>query len=315
MAAALCAPAVAAALPRVTMARPPIATRTYRTVLLRGSLDGTAEPASGEASFTVSRLSRGVWVPWRSLPATITSLSETRSLLTADFRPTMRGRWLIRLRVAPSRAATGAVQSTAHGIVSVRSNRYVALTFDGGPWRSWTDGVLRVLKRNDARATFFFIGKHVRLYPRVGRRVVRAGHQIGNHTMSHPRLTSCSNARVKRELRGTNREIRRRYGVSPTVFRPPDGITDSRVRRVARSLGLTQVMWTADSADWLYPAPSAITRRVMRRVKPGGIVLMHDGGGNRSTTVKALPTIIRRLRARGWEFVTVSERAQLRRMR
>jgi peptidoglycan-N-acetylglucosamine deacetylase len=184
--------------------------------------------------------------------------------------------------------------------------KVVALTFDGGP-SGFTNEIDRILQRKHARATFFWVGSRIDGWEKVVKRVDRQGHQIANHSWFHDDLTALSAAAVRSQLARTNRLIARLTGERPTLFRPPYGAVNAQVRRVAADLGMRTVIWDLDSVDWTSPGCEEIAARVRRGVRHRSIVLLHDGGGNRTQTVCALPRIIRDLRKRGFRFVTVSE--------
>ncbi|MFF0248647.1 polysaccharide deacetylase family protein [Streptosporangium sandarakinum] len=179
----------------------------------------------------------------------------------------------------------------------------VALTYDDGPGHD-TARLLDILARHHARATFFLVGGMV-LANADGalRRMVRDGHELGNHTWSHPQLTALSESAVRAELARTQNVIERRTGVRATLMRPPYGATDGRVAAVARRMGLAQVLWNVDTLDWRDRVTPVVARRATA-IKPGSIVLMHD---IHRTTVDAAPRILKELTRRGFVFVTVSE--------
>jgi peptidoglycan/xylan/chitin deacetylase (PgdA/CDA1 family) len=194
----------------------------------------------------------------------------------------------------------GPAQAQQLGSTSQRAARIVRLTFDDGPVRDNTPRVLKVLSNHRVKATFFVIGQQARRHPRLLRREYRQGHSVQNHTYTHPDLTTLSNARIRRELRATNRAIKAAGVPRPYRFRPPYGHTNARVRSVGASLGLIQTLWSVDPHDWANPPASVICRRVVSNVRPGSIVLLHDGSG--ANTEEALPCIIKRLRAQGYGF-------------
>ena len=181
-----------------------------------------------------------------------------------------------------------------------RRHKRVALTFDDGP-SEYTPKVLHVLKREHAKATFFEIGEQVPGLAENSRAVLASGNELGNHSLhheSHPGRASMAE---------TNRRIKAATGFEPCLFRPPGGAFNSRVVADAHRLGMTTVVWNVDPRDWSRPGTSAIYSRVVSATRPGSIVIMHDGGGNRSETVAALPRIIHTLRHRGYSFVTVTK--------
>jgi peptidoglycan-N-acetylglucosamine deacetylase len=194
----------------------------------------------------------------------------------------------------------GQAQAQQLGSTSQRAARIVRLTFDDGPVRANTPRVLNVLSNYRVKATFFVIGQKARRHPRLVKREYREGHSVQNHTYTHPDLTTLDPGQTRRELRATNRAIKAAGVPRPYRFRPPKGVTNARVRSVGASLGLIQTLWSVDPHDWANPPASVICRRVVTNVRPGSIVLLHDGSA--ANTVEALPCIIKRLRGRGYGF-------------
>jgi peptidoglycan-N-acetylglucosamine deacetylase len=198
----------------------------------------------------------------------------------------------------------------AHGRFFYEGNHAlgeVALTFDDGPNPPYTTQVLAILKQYGIQATFFCVGSQVARYPDLVRQEAAAGHTIGNHSWSHPFLTSLSTAQISSELTMTGDIIEQVTGTRPTFFRPPYGAVNARVLAQVNQLGLTTFIWSDDSLDWTGSAPSAITQLVLSTVTNGAIIIMHDGGGNRSRTVAALPSIIEGLQARHFRLVTLDQ--------
>jgi peptidoglycan/xylan/chitin deacetylase (PgdA/CDA1 family) len=176
----------------------------------------------------------------------------------------------------------------------------VALTFDDGPGR-YTDALLRHLKAYHAHATFFVVGQNAAAYPGVLRRTLAAGHEIGNHTWSHPDLTRLSAARIRSQLARADRAIKAATGIVPRLIRPPYGALNTFVRRhTNRPL----VLWSVDTLDWRYRDSARVARRALKSVRPGSIILFHD---IHPTTVRAIPRVLKKLSARGYTFVTVSQ--------
>jgi peptidoglycan/xylan/chitin deacetylase (PgdA/CDA1 family) len=187
-----------------------------------------------------------------------------------------------------------------------RHRRAIALTFDDGP-SPYTRAILRILHRAHARATFFPVGYSLDRWPRSLAAEAREGHDVGDHTLNHPALGGLTFRGQEREVRGEARRLQRRGLPRARLVRPPYGSYDRRTLTIARRLGMLVVMWSVDSEDYTRPGRDRIVRNVLAGAKPGAIVLMHDGGGPRDQTVTALPTIIRRLRKRGFRLVTVPE--------
>jgi peptidoglycan/xylan/chitin deacetylase (PgdA/CDA1 family) len=181
----------------------------------------------------------------------------------------------------------------------------VALSFDDGP-ASLTPKFVRMLAANGAVGTFFMIGGQVTgAYRATLHSELRSGDALGDHTWSHPDLVRTG--AVRSELERTLKAIHGLSGYTPCVFRPPYGSYDSSVLYTARSLGLATIMWDVDPADYTLPGTGTIVRRVLAQVKPGSIILSHDGGGPRGQTLAAYPSIIRALRGRGYRFLTVPQ--------
>lgn len=187
----------------------------------------------------------------------------------------------------------------------------IALTFDDGPWPGQTDAILNVLKANGVPATFFLVGGRATLYPDLVRREVAEGQLIGSHTLGHRGLSGLTPAQVHVQIGHGSDRIRRITGVQPTWFRPPYGAMTGVAWREVRDQGLRVVNWDVDSLDWRQPGAKQIAANVLSAAHPGAIVLMHDGGGDRSQTVAALPEIIAGLRAQGYVFVTVQDLSKL----
>ncbi|HEY3001306.1 MAG TPA: polysaccharide deacetylase family protein [Kribbellaceae bacterium] len=174
-----------------------------------------------------------------------------------------------------------------------RTGKVVYLTFDDGPDPRWTPQVLDLLQRYDASATFFMLGDEVDAHPGLVRQVRDAGHAIGNHSVDHKDLTKVSAARLRAEIAG---------GPASRCFRPPYGATNARVRAAIRAAGLRQVLWDVDPDDWQRPGAPVIASRILTHVHNGDVVLMHDGGGDRSQSVAALARVLDTLSARGYSF-------------
>lgn len=175
------------------------------------------------------------------------------------------------------------------------SGGYVAITFDDGPTTS-TAAYLKALRdAGRVRATFFVTGTLAQAQPDGTRRIAADGHRIGNHSYTHPDLVGLDPAAAFAELRDTSRIIRAQTGRAPALFRPPFGSTDARTRQDAARLGMTEVIWTADTVDWSGISTDTIVANALT-VRPGGIILLHDG---LQTTLAAIPKIVDGLAERG----------------
>jgi len=184
--------------------------------------------------------------------------------------------------------------------------RDVALTFDDGPG-PYTPQVLSVLERFHVRATFFVIGEMLRYFSASVVREIRDGDVIGDHTETHPQLAKLSAHDQYEQLFEQIARIELLDGPRPRLFRPPYGSFDATTMRELHHLRLLMVLWSADTDDYLRPGVATIVQRALAAAHPGSIILMHDAGGDRTETIEALPSIIRGLRARGLNIVTVPE--------
>jgi peptidoglycan/xylan/chitin deacetylase (PgdA/CDA1 family) len=199
-------------------------------------------------------------------------------------------------------AALAAATATGGTVTGDASRKVVYLTFDDGPSPSSTPKILTLLRRHRATATFFAVGSQVDAYPSLARRIVREGHVLGNHTYTHADLSRLTAAAFFAEVDRTQLAIRRATGTSTTLLRPPYGSTSSTVRALAAQRGYRVVMWDVDPQDWLRPGAYGIAAHVLANAGAGDVVLLHDGGGERSQTVLALDRILRTMSARGYVF-------------
>lgn len=190
-----------------------------------------------------------------------------------------------------------------------------ALTFDDGPSPDVTPRILDTLRRENVRATFFVLGKHAERHPELLERMVREGHEIGNHGYDHGILAFAGPAEVHRQLHRTERIIKQAGGPPTRVFRTPHGFRSPFVARTARRLGYWTCAWTTGVFDTAKPGAPVIVERSVKALKPGAVLLLHDADGwgsdDRSQTADALPAIIDAARHRGLDLVTMSEIAAL----
>jgi len=178
----------------------------------------------------------------------------------------------------------------------------VYLTFDDGPHPVYTPHVLEVLASYEIKATFFVVGDMVRRWPDPARQIVAEGHSIQSHAWNHDTLTEFDRREFIRDMNRTQTELLYATKTQATSLRPPYGATNSKVEKWANELGLTVELWDASGADWTDISAEGIARRVLRRVAPGSVVLLHGGGGPRSRTVSALDIIIPTLLEDGYRF-------------
>lgn len=182
---------------------------------------------------------------------------------------------------------------------------YVAMTFDDGPNATLTPKLLDLLAAHHMKVTFFVVGENAAEYPEILQRAAREGHEIANHSWSHPNLGKMGDDAVRRELQKTDDAIRAAIGVRPTLMRPPYGsITPRQKDWINDSFGYKIIIWDVDPLDWKRPGPSVVTRRILEETRPGSIILAHD---IHPSTLEAMPATFDQLQARGLKFVTVSE--------
>ena len=244
-----------------------------RTESLTREIVSTAEGIPGEPQFTLSRRSGSLVVIRGAL---------SRKLVAVQFLPSGD-------RVTVQRA--------------------VALTFDDGPSPRYTPRVLRILRRLHVPATFFVVGYLTEQYPGLVQAEIGAGMSVGNHSYNHPEVPpfdELPRKLVDDEIALGGRSLNL-IGARPRLFRPPGGSVSTTVTAAAEALGQRVVLWSVDPADW-QPGIRArqIVRRVLQAVRPGSIVILHDGGGDRSATIAALPAIVRGIRHRGLRLVAIA---------
>lgn len=175
---------------------------------------------------------------------------------------------------------------TGHGKV-------LYLTFDDGPQHEWTPKILQVLRKHSAHATFFVIGIQVAQFPELVTVERAAGHHVGNHTFDHKTLTHLPDAKIRQEID---------LGIKSKCLRPPEGATSAKIQAIAASYHQRQVLWDVDTEDWKKPGVAHIEHAIMAGARPGAIILMHDGGGNRSETVAALDQALTKLTEQGYTY-------------
>jgi peptidoglycan-N-acetylglucosamine deacetylase len=182
---------------------------------------------------------------------------------------------------------------------------YIAMTFDDGPSATLTPKLLDLLAAHHIKATFFVIGENVAEYPEIVARAAREGHQIANHSWSHPNLGKMSDESVRRQLQQTDDAIKSATGRPPTLMRPPYGSITARQKRwIHDEFGYNIILWDVDPYDWKRPGPAVVRNRILTETRPGSIVLSHD---IHPGTIEAMPSTFDELEAKGFKFVTVSE--------
>ncbi|MFD3400392.1 polysaccharide deacetylase family protein [Kribbella sp. NPDC058693] len=173
------------------------------------------------------------------------------------------------------------------------NGKVLYLTFDDGPQHEWTPKVLQVLRKHHAQATFFVIGIQVAQFPELVTAERAAGHHVGNHTYDHKTLTRLPDAKVRQEIAG---------GIKSKCLRPPEGATNAKIHAIAAAYHQHEVLWDVDTEDWEKPGVAHIEHAIMSGARPGAIILMHDGGGNRSQTVAALDSALTKLTKLGYTY-------------
>jgi peptidoglycan/xylan/chitin deacetylase (PgdA/CDA1 family) len=182
---------------------------------------------------------------------------------------------------------------------------YIAMTFDDGPSAKLTPKLLDLLAAHHIKVTFFVIGENVVQYPELLRRAAREGHEIGNHSWSHPYLAKMSDEGVRQQLQKTDDAIKNATGARPMLMRPPYGSLTARQKKwIHDEFGYQIILWDVDPLDWKRPGPTVVCNRIVKETRPGSIVLSHD---IHPGTIEAMPSTLDQLEAKGFKFVTVSE--------
>lgn len=194
----------------------------------------------------------------------------------------------------------------AFGIVRrvPEAGKLLALTFDDGPVEEWTLKYLQVLREERVPATFFVIGSRAKRYPHLTRAIAAEGHELASHSYYHARMAHWKKERIASDIRSSGEIIHEITGQEVRCFRPPYGQFSARMVEAANSVGQTTVMWSIDPWDWNAKTPEQIINGVIANLRPGSIILLHEG---KEKTAKALPEIIKQARTKGYEFVTLSE--------
>jgi peptidoglycan/xylan/chitin deacetylase (PgdA/CDA1 family) len=286
----------------------------FQRVSATGRGPGQAIPAtvsrSSSSDLTGSFLPSAVGLSYRPVRWQVLSTLKGSACLPASANPLGCSAWY------PAKPAlaephvpqlVGCVPSGSPFVSNAATNRRViALTFDDGPWAD-TPQFLNVLEREHVHATFFQIGQQVGTYGQaVDRRMLADGDMIGDHTWSHANVAG-DGPFAASQIASTAGAIRGLTGFNPCLFRAPGGSVSSALIADARSMGFTTINWDIDPRDWARPGTGAIYSNVVTNAHPGAIVIQHDGGGDRSETLAALPQEIATLRSRGYQFVTVTE--------
>jgi peptidoglycan/xylan/chitin deacetylase (PgdA/CDA1 family) len=179
----------------------------------------------------------------------------------------------------------------------------VALTFDDGPYGETTEEILRTLAQENVQATFFVVGRHVETRPELVRKIMAQGHEVGNHTYSHPRLTEITHEQAREELVKCEQAVFNATGAHMNLMRPPGMKFDDGLLRLNQELGYTTIHWNAVAGDYVPVEPETVAKRILWQAQPGSVILLHDT----PATAAALPYLIKRLKQDGYRFVTVTQ--------
>lgn len=283
------------------------------------SVDGGIDSADAEA-VTLSTTADG------RPTASGNGSGATDGVAESDDRQARSAQAARRKRAAEQRAAKAriAIKSTvANGLLcapapgrpalvrrrSGGTSKRIALTFDDGPTK-YTGPVLDILRKAEIPATFFVIGSQVGPNREIVRRIVRDGHALANHTWSHANV-SAGGAAANSQLMDTQYALQKAVGRAGCLMRPPGGAVGPGLVAWLRKHKKLGVLWDVDSNDYRLPSAAKMIREIVSATRPGSIILLHDGGGDRTRTVAAVPAIIRQLKAKGYEFVTVPELLKL----
>lgn len=194
-------------------------------------------------------------------------------------------------------------------VAGSEQTKYAALTFDDGPSGHYTRRLLEGLAERDAKATFFLCGYRLAEMPSLGKQIADQGHEIGFHGYSHKNMRSMSRRAIAGELSDSWELMPE--GCRPVWLRPPGGCCSDSVRQVAEVRGLSILSWSVDPKDWAVQDSAAVTRHILKNIRDGDVILLHDMS---DSSVDAALAVIDALQPQGWEFVTVSRLAQLRRV-
>lgn len=189
----------------------------------------------------------------------------------------------------------------------VNDQMKIALTFDDGPDKNYTEEILDILNEYGIKATFFVIGKNCEENPDILKRIANEGHEIGNHTYSHPHLSKLSRNSLEEEIIKTENIVEDITGVKTSLFRPPEGVYSKNIAETSYALSYRAILWSVDTTDWKSPKADKIAQVVMDNTRSGVIILCHDYIAGESNTPAALRMFIPRLIQQGYVFVTVSE--------
>ncbi|HWB03435.1 MAG TPA: polysaccharide deacetylase family protein [Verrucomicrobiales bacterium] len=211
------------------------------------------------------------------------------------------------LKTQPASQTTGRAPAGAKiSYTSVPAQgQFIAMTFDDGPVPANTPRLLDMLKSRGIRATFFVVGRNAQAYPNIIRRIIADGHEIANHTWTHPWLSKMSDAGVRSELQRSHDALFSLTGIAPRMYRPPYGAISARQKQwIMSEFGYPTILWSVDPEDWRTRSASMTHNRIVSQTRPGAIILVHD---IHASSIDAMPSTLDDLLAKGFRFVTVSQ--------
>ena len=269
------------------------------------TIAGTVRPANATSRVVSQRLVGGQWV---DRDATV--VNPTTGAYGLVIHPSDIATYTMRIR-----SSGGSVRSSSVRVSTFRKaftgvdlgvarpgEKVVSLTFDDGPGPTYTAQVLDVLAKYKVKATFFVLGQEAARYPSLVKRELKEGHHVASHSWDHPTLTNLSDAAIRSQLSRTQAQLLK-DGAAPRCVRPPYGSTSTRVEQIISEYrSSATVLWTIDPRDWSRPGTSTIVSSVMGSLRPGSVVLMHDGGASRAQTVAALDALIPKIQAAGYSI-------------
>ena len=185
-----------------------------------------------------------------------------------------------------------------------KSDKVVSISFDAAWGNEQTPTLLDILKNKGVKATFFLVGFWAEKYPESVKQIADAGHDVGNHSDTHPHLPKLEKPKITAQIDDCNKKIEAAGAPRPTLFRPPYGDYNNDVVEATNELNMHCIQWDVDSLDWKDPSPDDMVKRIKSKIKPGSIILMHNGAKN---TPEALPKIIDTIKAEGYQIVPISE--------
>lgn len=185
-----------------------------------------------------------------------------------------------------------------------KKEKVVSISFDAAWGNEQTQTLLNILNDKGVKATFFLVGFWAEKYPESVKAIAQAGHDVGNHSDTHPHLPKLSQDKITSQIENCNKKIESAGAPRPTLFRPPYGDYNNSVVESTNELKMHCIQWDVDSLDWKDPTPDDMVKRIKSKIKPGSIILMHNGAKN---TPEALPRIIDTIKAEGYEIVPISQ--------